>query len=225
MEYLLDTADYEAIEKVLNYYPIDGITTNPTIVTKESGEYLNILKRLDELLDGRQFHIQLTSTNFDDMIKEAKALKSLIKSNLFLKIPVSSEGIKAIYKLSKAGYQITATAVTSLNQGVMAAKAGADYLAFYVNRTSLTGVNGNDVINEIETIFERDGYKTKIIGASYKSTYQINESILKGCKSVTVPPSLFDELVMTETTSSSIEKFTKNFKDRFNKIGPSIYEE
>ncbi|MEC9485713.1 MAG: transaldolase family protein [Candidatus Izemoplasma sp.] len=225
MEYLLDTADKKAIEQVLSYYPIDGITTNPTIISKESGAYLDILKNLDTLLDGRQFHIQLTSETFEDMIKEANLLKKVIQSDLYLKIPVSDHGIKAIYKLSKAGYKITATAVTSLNQGIMAAKAGAEYLAFYVNRTSLTGIDGNTVINDINAIFERDGYQTKIIGASYKSTYQINESILKGCDSVTVSPELFDNLVNTETTSNSIEQFTQHFTERFGQVGPSIYKE
>ncbi|MCF7925131.1 MAG: fructose-6-phosphate aldolase [Candidatus Izimaplasma sp.] len=225
MEYLLDTANKQLIKDILNYYPIDGITTNPTIMTKEPGAYLDILSDLDTLLDGRQFHIQLTSITFPDMVEEAKRLNDIIQSELYLKIPVSHEGIKAIYKLSKQGFKVTATAVTNLNQGIMAAKAGASYLAFYVNRTASTGINGNDVINEIISIFKRDGYQTKIIGASYKSIYQINKSILNGCKSVTVPPTLFKELMETTVTKESIEQFTNNFKDRFKQIGPSIYKE
>lgn len=225
MEYLLDTANYEAIKSAMDVYPIDGITTNPTILSKEKAPYLEVLRNLDTLLAGKQFHIQLTATTVEDMLEEAACIKELIKSDLYIKIPVSKEGIKVMRILSSRGFKITATAVTSLNQGIMAAKAGATYLAFYVNRTTNTGVNGNDVIADIKTIFNRDGIDTKIIGASYKSLYQINESMLKGCDSVTVPEDLFEGMVVTEVTTKSVIKFTEDFTARYNGIGPKLYKE
>lgn len=225
MEYLLDTANYDYIKNVMGVYPIEGITTNPTILSKEKAPYLEVLRNLDTLLAGKQFHIQLTATSVEEMLEEAACIKDLIKSDLYIKVPVSKEGIKVMRILSKRGYKITATAVTSLNQGLMAAKAGATYLAFYVNRTSNTGVNGNDVIKDIKTIFQRDGIETKIIGASYKSLYQVNESILKGCDSVTVPVDLFEGMVVTEVTTKSVTKFTADFTRRYNGIGPKLYKE
>lgn len=225
MEYLLDTANLTDIKRTMAFYPIDGITTNPTIVSREEGDYLDILKALDKQLNGLQFHIQLTAEKYEEMIIEASLLKKLIQSDLHIKIPVSNNGIKAIKTLSDDGYKVTATAVTNLNQGLMAAKAGAIYLAFYVNRTSNTGFNGSDVIQEIKTIFKRDALETKIIGASYKSVYQVNESILKGCDSVTVPLDLFKGMIETSVTKDSIKRFTSDFKGRFGTVGPNAYKE
>jgi fructose-6-phosphate aldolase 2 len=225
MEYLLDTANLNDIKTIMSFYSIDGITTNPTIISREEGAYLDILKALDNQLNGLQFHIQLTAENYEDMIEEAGMLEKIIQSDLHIKIPVSKDGLKAVKTLANDGYKVTATAVTSLNQGLMAAKAGATYLAFYVNRTSNTGINGNDVIQDIKTIFKRDTFKTKIIGASYKSVYQVNESIIKGCDSVTVPLDLFNGMVKTSVTKDSIKRFTSDFKGRFGHIGPNAYKE
>ncbi|PAT01899.1 hypothetical protein CI105_03310 [Candidatus Izimaplasma bacterium ZiA1] len=222
VEYLLDTGNYDEIKDVLDFYNIKGITTNPTILSRESGSYLSILKKLDKLLDGKQFHIQLTSTLYNDMIEEAKALKALIKSDLYIKIAVSKDGLKAIKFLSENNYNVTATAITNMNQGIMAAVSGAKYLAVYVNRTSSTGVNGNDIVKNIEDILARDNVESKVLGASYKSVYQVNESILKGAKCVTVPKDIFIDMMTTELTEKSIRKFTIDIKSKHNLTGKGL---
>jgi fructose-6-phosphate aldolase 2 len=222
MELLLDTADVDYIKQAIKFFPIDGITTNPSIIVKEKKPYLALLKELDIVLNGKQFHIQLTATTYEEMLAEAKAYKNIISSKLCIKIPVSKDGIRAIIQLKKEGFCITATAVTTLAQGLLAAKSGADYIAFYINRTSNSGINGNDIVKQLSYILERDKYHTMIIGASYKSVFQINESILKGCKSMTIPKELFDSFTYSSITNYSILKFDEDIKKAYQTTGVKL---
>ncbi|MBU1144992.1 MAG: fructose-6-phosphate aldolase [Firmicutes bacterium] len=222
MKYYLDSANPALIKECLEYYPIAGITTNPSIIAKEKKGYLSLLQELDVILMGKDFHVQLTSEHYDGMIMEALMLKEHIKGNLFFKIPVSKDGLKAIRYLSSLGHQVTATAITSLNQGVMASLAGAKYLAIYVNRISNTGKDGVIVVEELAKVLRDSHLDTIILGASYKSVTQINESILHGCLAVTIPPDLFLPLIETQTTTLSIQKFTKDVLDTYGVTGVDL---
>lgn len=218
MCYIIDSANTEFIKEMLEHYDVLGITTNPTIISKESKPYKELLQELDHLLQGRDLHIQLTEESYEGMIQEAKKLKQLITTNLHIKIPVSKNGFKAIKTLSNEGYSVTATAICNVNQGIMAALAGAEYLAVYVNRLSNSGIDGNQVIKEIKTLLKQNNLSTKIVGASYKSIYQVTTSLLNGADQVTVGPDLFDKLFHSEVTDASVTQFTKDFKT-YNKEG------
>ncbi|MBN2604966.1 MAG: fructose-6-phosphate aldolase [Bacilli bacterium] len=212
MCYIIDSANVDFIRKILNIYQVEGVTTNPSIITKENTEYNLLLHNLVTVLNGKTLHVQLNSVLFEDMVIEATNLVEKFGDNLHIKIPVSTEGFKAISFLSKKGFHVTATAICAVNQGVMAALLGAEYLAIYVNRISNTGVDGNDVLKDIKTILHNLQSPTKIIGASYKSVYQITDSIKNGADFVTVGPDLFEKLFQSDITDQSIIQFTKDFK-------------
>ncbi|AIO18580.1 Fructose-6-phosphate aldolase 1 [Candidatus Izimaplasma bacterium HR1] len=217
MIYIVDSADTTFIKKMMDKYEILGITTNPTIITKENKEYIPLLEELDNLLTGKDLHIQLVDETYEGMIAEAYKLQKIIKSKLHIKIPVSDAGFRAIRTLSKDGFSITATAICSVNQGIMAAINGAEYLAVYVNRISNSGIDGNLVIKDIKDTLTKLNLDTKVVGASYKSVHQVTDSIRNGADQVTVGKDLFEKLFYSEITDKSITQFTKDFNDLYNK--------
>ena len=214
--YVIDSADVNFIKEMIEIYNIQGVTTNPTIICRENkAEYFPLLKEIENVLDGRDLHIQLVSEEYKDMIAEAHKLSKIITKNLHIKIPVSQDGFKAIKTLSDDGFSITATAVCSFNQGLMAALQGADYIAVYVNRISDSGIDGNQVLGDIKDELLSRGLDTQIIGASYKSVHQISESIRLGSDQVTVGKDLFEKLFHSEITDYSIKQFTVDYNNQY----------
>lgn len=216
MLYIVDSADTSFIKKMMEKYEILGVTTNPTIIAKENKEYIPLLQELDTLLTGKDLHVQLVDETYEGMIAEAHKLRKVIKTNLHIKIPVSDAGFKAIRRLSKDGFSVTATAICTVNQGIMAALNGAEYLAVYVNRISNSGLDGNSVIKDIKDTLVRYNLNTKVIGASYKSVHQVTDSIRNGVDQVTVGKDLFEKLFYSDITDKSIIQFTKNFNDLYS---------
>ncbi len=216
MLYIIDSADTTFIKKMMDKYEILGITTNPTIISKEEKEYIPLLQELDKLLTGKDLHVQLVAEDYEGMIAEATKLRKVIDTNLHIKIPVSDNGMKAIRTLSKTGFSVTATAVCTVNQGIMAALNGAEYLAVYVNRISNSGIDGNLVIKDIKNALVNLGLDTKVVGASYKSVHQVTDSIRNGVDQVTVGKDLFEKLFYSDITEKSIKQFTIDFNNRYN---------
>ena len=217
MEYLLDSANTVSIKKAIELYNIQGITTNPTLISRESDVYKKLLLELKDVLQGRDFHIQVTEITFDGIIKEAKLIKELIGDSAYIKIPVTDDGYKAIKYLSSKGYLVTATAICNVAQAVMAALCGAKYLAVYINRITKNGGDGPEVIRGIKKIFNDQKISSKILGASFKNRNQITVSILNGCDAVTINPEMFSKMLHSETTSKSVTKFTEDFEGVYGK--------
>jgi len=217
--YIVDSANTAFIKKMIETYNITGVTTNPTIITKEKKDYIPLLKEIEKVLGERDFHIQLVEEKYEDMITEAYKLGKTITKNLHIKIPVSADGFRAIKTLSNDGFSITATAICTVNQGIMAALCGADYLAVYVNRISNSGIDGNGVVKDIKNALIHQNLQTKIIGASYKSVHQVTDSIRYGADEVTVGLDLFEKLFKSDITDMSVKQFTKDFNDLYQKDG------
>jgi len=216
MLYIVDSADTSFIKKMMDKYEILGVTTNPSIITKENKEYIPLLQELDTLLTGKDLHVQLVDETYEGMVAEANKLRKIIKTNLHIKIPVSDAGFKAIRRLSNDGFSVTATAICTVNQGIMAAINGAEYLAVYVNRISNSGLDGNSVIKDIKDTLVRLNLTTKVVGASYKSVHQVTESIRNGVDQVTVGKDLFEKLFYSDITDKSIKQFTKDFNENYS---------
>jgi len=216
MLYIIDSADPSFIKDMMDKYEILGITTNPTIIAKENKEYIPLLQELDALLTGKDFHVQLVDETYEGMIAEANKLRKIIKTILHIKIPVSDAGFKAIRRLSSYDFSVTATAVCTVNQGIMAAINGAEYLAIYVNRISNSGLDGNAVIKDIKDALLRFNLNTKVVGASYKSVHQVTDSIRNGVDQVTVGKDLFEKLFYSDITEKSIKQFTNDFNDLYS---------
>ena len=211
MMYLLDTADVKKIKKMIEYYPIAGVTTNPTIISNENKEFLKLIKELKKVVGNRMLHVQVTSSNYEDIIKEAHILKNIVGDNLYVKIPISPDGIKATMELKKQGFNITETAIFNQQQALIAAIAGADFVAPYVNRLDNTIADGTNVVKEIVELFNLHNINTKVLAASFKNAEQIHKVSMVGGHAVTISPELLEMLVKSSLTDAAIEKFNSDW--------------
>ena len=169
MEFILDTADVQEIKNLNELLTVAGVTTNPTIITKSGKDFQTTVKEIIEVLDEEQtFFIQAISATCEEIVEEAKYIDSLREKNIYVKIPVTHEGLKAIKECKKLGIGVLATAIYTADQAFMAAMNGADYLAPYVNRME----NYGDGIKEVKDLIEMlrvNGLNSKVVAASFKT--------------------------------------------------------
>lgn len=217
MEFIIDTIDLKEIKEAMEYMPIVGVTSNPTIVKKTSPkDFFGHMRLIRELIGKeRSLHIQVIAKDCTSMIEEAKRLIEEIDDQIYIKIPVSYEGTKAIKQLKAMGYHVTATAVYDVMQAYMALAAGADYIAPYVNRIGNLGSDPMDLISELENRIIMDEYDCKIIAASFKGVQQVRDAFHAGAHAITAPV----EVLKTIFSNPSIEKAV----DDFNQDWYSIY--
>lgn len=209
---LIDTANLEGIKRVYDILPIDGVTTNPSILKKEGANPLEQLKKIRALLPaGAQLHVQTVSTVASEIIKEAMFILRQLGDNTYIKIPVFDEGIKAMKQLSTMGVNTTATAIYTPMQGFMAAKAGVKFVAPYVNRLDNIGFDGVEVAKNIHDILVRHSLDTKVLAASFKNTQQVLSLCEYGIGSITASPEVLEQLITHQITSLAIEEFNKDF--------------
>ncbi|GAL19083.1 transaldolase [Vibrio maritimus] len=175
MIYMLDTANLDAIKKAVDLYPIVGVTTNPTIIAKENRPLRDIILDIREIIGpDRMLHAQVVSDNADVMLEEAKALRKL-DSEIIVKVPVTPQGIKAMKLISAEGIRITATAILTPQQALMAAMAGAEFLAPYVNRLDNICGDGTQVAAEMAHLIDVYQLDAKVLAASFKNVQQVHE--------------------------------------------------
>lgn len=214
MKLLIDDANIEKIKRIYEYYAVDGVTTNPSILAKEGRNPYDVLKEIREFIgEEAELHVQVVSTCADDMIKEGHKMVEILGKNTYIKIPVIPEGLKAIKILSSEGYKVTATAIYTPMQGFLAAKAGADYAAPYVNRIDNLGTNGIEVTRKIHDIFKNNGFKTKILAASFKNSLQVLELCEYGVGASTIAPEIIEGLIKNTTISSAVDAFIDDFEN------------
>lgn len=215
---LLDTANIDSIKHINDIYPLDGVTTNPTIISKEKKDFICILKEIRNIIGKeKMLHVQVVGSKTEEMIEEAIYLNEKIGGNLYIKIPVTEQGIKAMKELSKKGYKITATAIFTAQQALMAAKAGAEFVAPYVNRIDNLMADGIKVVSDIVSIFEIYNINSKVLAASFKNTEQIHNACLKGAHSVTVNEDLIKQLIYHPSTDLSVDNFIKDWEMQYGK--------
>ena len=214
MKLLIDDANIAKIKRIYEYYAVDGVTTNPSILAKEGRNPYDVLKEIREFIgEDAELHVQVVSTCADDMIKEGHKMVEILGKNTYIKIPVIPEGLKAIKILSSEGYKVTATAIYTPMQGFLAAKAGADYAAPYVNRIDNLGTNGIEVTRKIHDIFKNNGFKTQILAASFKNSLQVLELCEYGVGASTIAPEIIEGLIKNTTISSAVDAFIDDFEN------------
>ena len=214
MKLLIDDANIEKIKRIYEYYAIDGVTTNPSILAAAGRKPYEVLKEIRDFIgEDSELHVQVVSTTADEMIKEGKKIVKELGKNTYVKIPIIPEGLKAMKILSNEGYKITATAIYTPMQAYLAAKAGADYAAPYVNRIDNLGTNGIDVARKIHDIFENNGLKTQILAASFKNSLQVLELCEYGVGASTVAPDIIEGLTKNTVISDAVEVFVKDFEE------------
>ncbi len=218
MLYIVDTANTEKIRRCLEIYPIAGVTTNPTIISKEHTDFLALIRVISDMIGkDRMFHVQLTSTAFEDMIREAYSLREIIGEKLYVKIPISQEGLKATIRLHREGFHITETAIFTQQQALMAAVAGADFVAPYVNRLDNIVSDGVNVVGEIVELLTRYQLPTKVLAASFKTAEQVHKISMVGAHAVTVNPDILDTLIYHPLTMYAIDDFRADWESVYGK--------
>lgn len=222
MKILLDTANIEAIEKYNDIYDIAGVTTNPVILAREVGEFFPTLHKIREIIGDKELHVQVAASTSDEMIKEAEAITKNLGKDVFIKVPVNEEGIKAIKCLKQDGYCVTATVVYTVQQAILAASVGADYVAPYYNHICDHVADASEVISEMANIFRIHNKSTKILAASFRNTNQITKSFLSGADAVTLPPDTLSSMLKIESVGKTVTKFERAFADTYGE--KKIYE-
>ena len=213
MKLIIDDAHIDQIRKIYEYYPVDGVTTNPTILAKSGRQPYEVLREIREFIgDEAELHVQVTARAAEGMVEDAhKIIKELGKST-FVKIPSVPEGFKAMMALHGEGVKLTATAIYTPMQAFLAAKAGADYAAPYINRIDNMGYNGIKVARDIHDIFRNNGFKTEVLAASFKNSQQLLELCEYGVGASTVSPEVIFNLVKNEAITSAIDDFIADFE-------------
>lgn len=213
MKLVIDYANLEKIKEMYEYYPVDGVTTNPSILAKEKRNPYEVLKEIREFIgkDG-ELHVQVISKKAEGMIEEAHKITSELGSNTFVKVPVTKEGLKAIKALSKEGINVTATAIYTQMQGYLAGKAGAKYAAPYVNRIDNLGSNGIKVAKDIHDIYVKNDMDTEVIAASFKNSQQVLELAKYGIGAATVAPDVLEGLIKLDAVTCAVDAFIKDFE-------------
>lgn len=216
MIYILDTADLAAIKHCNEFYPLAGVTTNPSIISKENTEFWGLVKEIRSIIGkDKMLHVQTVQTTAEKMIEEAKLLKKELGGDFYVKIPIGEEGLKATKELKKLGIGVTMTAIFTPAQALIAAKAGASFVAPYVNRLDNILGDGTDVVAQIVEELEIFGLDCKVLAASFKNAEQVHKCALAGCHSVTVTADVLKALITHPMTDAAIEGFEKDWNKAF----------
>ena len=216
MKILLDTANIKDIKYFNTYYPIVGVTTNPTILSKEGGNVLELLKEIREIIgESKELHVQVTETEYEKIVEEAHAIVDFLGKNTYVKIPVTDVGLRATQTLASQGIGVTVTAVLTAAQAMLASNAGASYVAPYISRSENLCADGIGTVEDISKIFDIAGTDTQILAASFKTAKEVLDVAVVGCHAATIGSSIMKMLISHTTTDTSISGFAKDWKKAF----------
>lgn len=217
MELIIDSSNIEQIKELNDLLTITGVTTNPTILTKSGREAMDVVKDLCEVLSEDQLlFIQTVQTSFEGIMEEAKMISSIRNKNMYVKISVTHEGLRAIKECKKLGIHTLATAIYTADQAFLAAMNGAEYLAPYTNRMCNYGDGVQDVKDLIEML-RVNHMPAKVIAASFKNTYQVHELIKAGIQAVTVPCDVLYQMIDHPGTKIAVGEFSVNWQRAYNR--------
>ena len=217
MELIIDSSNIEQIKELNDLLTITGVTTNPTILTKSGREAMDVVKDLcDVLSEDQLLLIQTVQTSFEGIMEEAKMISSIRNKNMYVKIPVTHEGLRAIKECKKLGIHTLATAIYTADQAFLAAMNGAEYLAPYTNRMCNYGDGVQDVKDLIEML-RVNNMSAKVIAASFKNTYQVHELIKAGIQAVTVPCDVLYQMIDHPGTKIAVGEFSVNWQRAYNR--------
>ncbi|HRA07232.1 MAG TPA: fructose-6-phosphate aldolase [Propionicimonas sp.] len=217
MEILFDTANLEAIETMSPIYPISGVTTNPTIIKAEGRiDFYPHFRRIRSIIGReRTLHVQILARESDGIIADAHRLLDQIDENVYVKIPTNEQGLKAMRALKSEGVNVTATAIYSKTQGILAIAAGADYIAPYFNRMESLDIDTSATIKSLAKFIDRHGASCKIMAASFKNVAQVSAAFEAGAAAVTLPPALLRASLAAPDVTQAVNAFAEDWYDTF----------
>ena len=215
MKILIDDADIEAIKALYPVYPSDGVTTNPSILAKSGRQPYDVLKEIRAFIgEEAELHVQVVGRTADAMLADALRIHKELGANTYTKIPTNPAGLEAMKRLRKAQpyAHITATAIYTPMQAFLAAKAGADYAAPYINRIDNLGADGIQTAKIIQDMFTNNGLKCEILAASFKNSQQVQALAQYGVGAATIAPAVIEGLVKNAAVAAAIDDFTRDFE-------------
>ena len=209
MQFFIDTADLDEIREAQAMGILDGVTTNPTHISKEDGAFEDIILQICDIVDG-PVSAEVVSTDFYGMMGEARRNAGL-HEQVVVKIPIISEGLKAIKACSNEGIKTNVTLCFSANQALLAAKAGATYISPFLGRLDDIGHIGMDLIKTIRQIYDNYEFETKILAASLRHPLHVVDAALAGSDVATLPPDVLSKLLAHPLTDSGLERFLNDW--------------
>jgi TalC/MipB family fructose-6-phosphate aldolase len=217
MEILFDTANLADIEKMAPIYPVAGVTTNPTIIKAEGRiDFYNHFRRIREIIGReRTLHVQVLAQDADGIIADAHRLLEMIDEDVYAKIPTTEQGIKAMRMLREEGIRVTATAIYSKTQGILAIAAGANYIAPYFNRMESLDIDTVATIKSLSKFIDRHGADCKVMAASFKNVAQVSAAFEAGAQAVTLPPQLLRAALSTPDVNQAVATFADDWHATF----------
>ena len=220
MKIFLDTANLESIRKFNDMGLLDGITTNPSLMSKEDGNPKDAMEEITKIIKG-DVSLEVVSTEYSGMLEEGKRLRQY-GENVVVKVPMTPDGLKACKYLSSEGIPVNVTLIFSANQALLAAKSGAKYVSPFIGRLDDVGQNGMELIKEIKEIFDHYDYiKTQILVASVRHPLHVIDAAKIGADVVTLPPAVLDKMLQHPLTKIGLENFLADW-DKLKSGNPDI---
>lgn len=214
-ELYLDSADVSEIRALSAILPLAGITTNPTIMAAGGSGLNALLPAVTDILGPAcRLHVQVLSNTTDQIVAEAERLHAL-PFDIVVKIPAHAAGLAAIKRLKQLDIPVLATAIYNVQQGILAAMNGADYLAPYLNRIDNLGCDGIGVVADLQQFVERYQLPTKLLVASFKNVRQVLEVLKLGVHSATLPPYIARQMLQVPATDAAVDKFERDWRAAF----------
>lgn len=213
MKLFIDSGNIKDIEALCALGIIDGVTTNPSLLAKEPGDYKENLKKICAIVKG-PVSGEVISTEFDGMIQEGHQIATL-DEHMVVKLPLTRNGIRACKALSTEGIRVNVTLVFSAAQALLAAKAGATFVSPFVGRLDDTGANGMDLVRDIVQIYDNFEFATEVLVASCRNPIHVVDAARMGADICTCPPSLIDQLFNHPLTTSGLERFLKDWEKAY----------
>lgn len=213
MKLLIDDANLEAIRRVYDCYPCDGVTTNPSILAKTGRRPYAVLEEIRAFIGPEaDLHAQVISRDAEGMVSEGRRIAQVLGRGTYIKIPAVPQGLKAMRILSGEGYRVTATAIYTPQQAFLAGKAGADFAAPYVNRIDNLGCGGAETACRIHDLYRSNGLKTGVLAASFKNTLQLLTLAEHGVAAATASPEVIEGLLRNPAVDQAVEAFRADFE-------------
>ncbi len=210
MKFFIDTANIEEIKKAKDYGLVDGVTTNPTLVSRENREFKSLIKEICNIVEG-PVSAEVISLEYEGMLAEARELAKLA-DNVVVKIPMTEEGIKAVKTLSAENIKTNVTLVFSPLQALLAAKAGATFVSPFVGRLDDISHRGMELVEQIMNIYFNYAFDTEVIVASVRNPLHVLEAAKIGADISTIPFKVLMQFVKHPLTDIGIERFLKDWK-------------
>ncbi len=210
MKFFVDTAEIDAIAERNDLGMVDGVTTNPSLIKKSGRDIIEVTKEICDLVSG-PVSAEVTATDAETMIAEGRKLVE-IAENIAVKVPLTWDGLKACKVLSDEGHMVNVTLCFSVNQAILAAKAGATFISPFIGRLDDINLDGMELIEDIRTVYDNFGFETQILAASIRSVNHIADSARIGADVITAPPAVIKSMVNHPLTDKGLAAFLADIK-------------